>query len=58
MHCIVCPKIKAKLKTSQVVKKRKAIMESGIKILSLVCSLFFSTKNPPSAAKTKPISSG
>ena len=58
MHCIVCPKIKAKLKTSQVVKKRKAIIENGIKTLSLVCSLFFSTKNPPSAAKTKPISSG
>ena len=55
---MVCPKIKTKLKTSQVVKKINDIIENGIKTLSFVCSLFFNINNPPNDAKTKPNSRG
>lgn len=55
---MVCPKIRTKLKTSQVVKNKKVTIENGSKILSLVFSLFFKIKTPPNDAKTKPNSSG
>lgn len=55
---MVCPKNKIRLKTSQVVKNRNAIMEKGKRTPSLVCSLFFNIKTAPNDARTNPNSSG
>ena len=58
MHCIVCPNIKNKLKISQVAKNKKATIEKGRNVLSLVYSLFFNIKTAPNDASTNPNSSG
>jgi hypothetical protein len=54
----VCPKIRNKLKISQVVKNKKATIEKGRNTLSLVYSLFFNIKTAPNDASTSPNSSG
>ena len=41
---MVCPKIKTKLKTSQIVKNKNVIIEKGRRDFSFVCSLFFNNK--------------
>ena len=52
------PKIKTRLKTSQVVKNKNEIIEKGRNTLSFVFSRFFNIRNPPNADKTRPNSSG
>ena len=55
---MVLPKIKTRLKTSQVVKNKNEIIEKGRNTLSFVFSRFFNIRNPPNADKTRPNSSG
>jgi len=55
---MVCPKIRNKLKISQVVKNKNVTIENGRNTLSFVCSLFFNIKTPPNDARTSPNSSG
>jgi len=55
---MVCPKIRTRLKSNQVVKNKNDIMEKGRNTLSLVCSLFFNINTPPNDARTSPNSNG
>ena len=55
---MVCPNIRTKLKISQVVRNKNAIIENGRNALSFVCSLFFIIKTPPNDTRTSPNSSG
>jgi len=55
---MVWPNINTRLKSSQVVKNKNAIIEKGRNALSLVCSLFFNINIPPKDARTSPNSNG
>ncbi len=55
---MVCPKIRIKLKISQIVRNKNVTIENGRNALSFVCSLFFIIKTPPNDTRTSPNSSG
>ena len=55
---MVCPKIKIRLKSNQVVKNKKVIIEKGRNALSLVSFLFFNINTPRNDARTSTNSHG